>query len=168
MLVWRGSNGGEGDFKPDAEVRYAVSGVLSLAGRWRAGAQDAAPDFTGTWSGEFDVVIMGRDPGAAGEVKKVTITYDLEHQEGRLDLGNRHHRQDGKPRPIVLAFSLNNGTLVGSDTEGFHRITIVNLTRLESCFTDNGSGVDLRDLRHRRQGAVGAAQGALTGWRPGP
>ena len=119
-----------------------LAAALLLGGTMSAGAQDAAPDFTGTWSGDFDVVTMGRDAGAAGEVKKVTIKYDLEHQEGRLIWGTVT-TDDAKPRSIVLAFSFNNGTLVGSDTEGFHRITIVNLTRLESCFTDNGSGVIL-------------------------
>ena len=107
-----------------------------------AGAQDDTPDFTGTWTGDFDVVTMGRDAGAEGEVKKVEVTYDLQHQEGRLIWGTVT-TGDGEARSIVLAFSLNNGTLVGSDTEGFHRITIMNRTRLESCFTDNGSGAIL-------------------------
>lgn len=43
-------------------------------------------------------------------------------------------------RPVVLAFSFNNGTLIGSDPTGLHRITIISPTRMESCFTDSGSG----------------------------
>ena len=40
----------------------------------------------------------------------------------------------------MLAFSLNNGTLIGSDSEGFHRLTVISENRMESCFTDNGGG----------------------------
>ena len=113
--------------------------ALLLGATVAAGAQDDAPDFTGTWVGDFDVLAMGRTVGADAKVQKVKLTYDLEHQEGRLVWGTVK-ADDGAGRPIVLAFSLNNGTLIGSDTEGFHRITIMNPTRLESCFTDNGSG----------------------------
>lgn len=113
--------------------------ALLLSGTIGAGAQDDAPDFTGTWAGDFDVVTMARGAGAAGEVRKVAITYDFAHQEGRLIWGTVTIDK-AEPHPIVLAFSLNNGTLVGSDAAGFHRITIINRTRLESCFTDNGSG----------------------------
>jgi hypothetical protein len=116
--------------------------ALVLGGTIGASAQDEAPNFTGTWSGEFDAVSMDRTAGATGEVKKVTFTYDLEHQEGRLIWGTITTDKSA-PRPIVLAFSFNNGTLIGSDTEGTHRITIINPTRLESCFTDNGSGAIL-------------------------
>jgi len=118
-----------------------MAAALLLSGTFGAGAQDDAPDFTGTWSGDFDVVTMARDAGAAGEVRKVAITYDLVHQEGRLVWGTVT-MDKAEPEPIVLAFSFNNGTLVGSDGAGFffHRITIINPTRLESCFTDNGTG----------------------------
>jgi hypothetical protein len=118
-----------------------MAAALLLSGTIGAGAQDDAPDFTGTWSGDFDVVTMGRDPGATGEVTKVAISYDFAHQEGRLIWGTVTFDK-ADPQPIVLAFSHNNGTLVGSDGAGyfFHRITIINRTRLESCFTDNGTG----------------------------
>lgn len=116
-----------------------LGAALLLGTTMAAGAQDPTPDFTGTWIGDFDVVTLGRSAGANGEVRKVKVTYALDHQEGRLIWGTVT-ADDGPGRPVVLAFSLNNGTLIGSDTEGFHRITIMNPTRLESCFTDNGSG----------------------------
>ncbi|MBN9023582.1 MAG: hypothetical protein J0H08_16145 [Rhizobiales bacterium] len=119
--------------------RTLVAAALLLGTAMGAGAQDSAPDFTGTWIGDFDVVAMGRSADAKGEVRKVKVTYVLQHQEGRLIWGTVA-ADDGPGRPIVLAFSLNNGTLIGSDTEGLHRITIIAPTRLESCFTDNGSG----------------------------
>ena len=139
MIVWADSNVGEGNFPMRKTI---LAAALLLGGTIGARAQDVTPDFTGTWSGDFDVVSMSRDAGAAGEVKKAPVTYNLEHQEGRLIWGTVT-TDNGKPRPIVLAFSHNNGTLVGSDTEGFHRITIMNRTRLESCFTDNGTGAIL-------------------------
>jgi hypothetical protein len=120
-------------------MRSILAGMLFLGAAGVAGAQDQVPDFTGTWSGEFEVILMGRDPGAEGQVVKVAVTYDLANQNGRLIWGDVSSDKT-KKRPVVLAFSLNNGTLVGSDTEGLHRLTVISENRMESCFTDNGSG----------------------------
>ena len=116
-----------------------LGAALLLGTAMGAGAQDPTPDFTGTWIGDLEVVTLGRSADAKGAVTKVKVTYKLEHQEGRLVWGTVT-ADDGPGRPVALAFSLDNGTLVGSDTEGLHRLTIMNPTRLESCFTDNGSG----------------------------
>jgi hypothetical protein len=113
--------------------------MLFLGAVGAAAAQDQVPDFTGTWSGEFEVVLMGRDPGSEGEVEKVTVTYSLARQDGRLIWGEVSSDRT-KKRHLVLAFSLNNGTLVGSDTEALHRLTVISENWMESCFTDNGSG----------------------------
>lgn len=119
--------------------RTIFAAALLIGATAGAGAQDSVPDFTGTWSGDFDVITMGRDAGAEGKVVKASVTYDLAHQEGRLIWGSVTSDKTAA-RPIVLSFSFNNGTLIGSDTMGFHRITIISPTRLESCFTDNGAG----------------------------
>jgi len=104
-----------------------------------AAAQDDVPNFTGTWTGSFDVIVMGREAGAEGAVEKANLTYTLTHQEGRLLWGTVASDKTAE-RPIVLSFSFNNGTLIGSDTAGLHRITVISATRMESCFTDNGTG----------------------------
>lgn len=119
--------------------RTIVAAALVIGAMAGAEAQDAVPDFTGKWSGDFDVITLGRDAGAEGKVIKANVTYDLAHQDGRVIWGTVSSDKT-EARPIVLSFSFNNGTLIGSDTMGFHRITIISPTRLESCFTDNGSG----------------------------
>ena len=120
-------------------MRAILAACLVVAATVGAEAQDWVPDFTGKWSGSFDIIRIGRDTGSKGEIEKVTVTYDLTDQRGRLIWGTVSSDMTDT-RPIVLAFSLNNGTMVGSDTEGLHRITVITLTTLEICFTDNGTG----------------------------
>lgn len=120
-------------------MRAILAGLLLVGGVAAAAAQDAVPDFTGTWSGKFEVIVMGRDAGSEGEVQEATVTFDLTRQQGRLLWGTVSSDKTEK-RPIVLAFSLNNGTLLGSDSIGFHRLTVISENRMESCFSDNGSG----------------------------
>ena len=119
-------------------MRSILAAILFLGATLIAGAQDV-PDFTGSWTGKFQVIVMGRDATSEGQVQEVTITYELSKQSGRLLWGTVLSDKTEK-RPIVLAFSLNGGTLVGSDTAGFHRLTVISANRMESCFTDNGTG----------------------------
>ncbi len=121
-------------------MRAILAGMLFLGAAGVAAAQDQVPDFTGTWTGEFDVIVMGRDAGSAGKIEKATVTYDLANQEGRAIWGDVSSDKTSGKRPVVLAFSMNNGTLLGSDTEAFHRMTVISPNRMEACFGDNGSG----------------------------
>lgn len=120
-------------------MRAILAALLTTGIASASAAQDLVPDFTGKWSGSFNIVRMDRDGGSMGNVEEVTVTYDLNGQDGRLIWGTVFSDVT-EPRAIVLAFSLNNGTLVGSDTEGLHRITVISSNWLEICFTDNGSG----------------------------
>jgi len=120
-------------------MRAILAALLTTGIASASAAQDLVPDFTGKWSGSFNIVRMDRDGGSMGKVEEVTVTYDLNGQDGRLIWGTVFSDVTD-PRAIVLAFSLNNGTLVGSDTEGLHRITVISSNWLEICFTDNGSG----------------------------
>jgi hypothetical protein len=135
--------------------RAIVVAALLLGGAGGAQAQDTVPNFVGTWWGEFEVAIMGRTAGTEPQIEKVTITYELTGQNDRLLWGTVSSDHTNGTRPIVLAFSFNNGTLIGSDTAGFHRFTVISPTRMESCFTDNGSGslvatCGILDREHRQ------------------
>lgn len=121
-------------------MRSILAGMLLFGAAGAATAQDQIPDITGTWTGEFEVIVMGRDPGAEGRIEKVIVTYNLANQNGRAIWGDVSSDKTTGKRPVVLAFSLNNGTLLGSDTEAFHRITLISADRMEACFGDNGSG----------------------------
>ena len=117
-----------------------AAAALLRGGAAGAQAQDTVPNFVGTWWGEFEVAVMGRSGGGTPQVEKVTYTYELTGQSDRLLWGTVSSDGSTGTRPIVLAFSFNNGTLIGSDPTGFHRFTVISPTRMESCFTDNGSG----------------------------
>ncbi len=119
-------------------IRSILATVLLVGASVGASAQDV-PNYVGTWTGKFQVIVMGRDATSEGEVREATVIYELTKQDGRLLWGTVSSDKT-KTRPIVLAFSLNNGTLVGSDSEGFHRLTVISDNRMESCFTDNGGG----------------------------
>lgn len=117
--------------------RYLLTLAVVLGAGGVAAAQDSAPNFTGVWTGTFRIVAVPRD-GGEGQVQEVPVTYDLNHQDGRL-LWGTVWSDPAKKRPIALAFSMDNGTIVGSDSIGLHRLTVVTMTRMEACFTDSGN-----------------------------
>ena len=92
-----------------------------------AGAQENVPNFTGVWSGTFRMIVLAGEAGDA-QVKEIQVTYELTKQDGRLLWGSVWS-DPAKKRPIALAFSLNNGTLVGSDPAGLHRLTFISDNR---------------------------------------
>ena len=120
--------------------KAVLAGLFVIGATMSAGAQDTVPSFLGTWWGDFEVALLQRSDGAAPQGQKEKLTYEITKQEGRLLWGTVTSDQGGGTRPMVLAFSFNNGTLIGSDTHGLHRLTVISPTRMESCFTDNGSG----------------------------
>jgi len=121
-------------------MRSILAGILLVGAAGVATAQDQVPDFTGKWTGEFDVIVVGREAGSAGKVERAIVTYNLANQEGRVIWGEVSSDKTEGKRPVVLAFSMNNGTLLGSDTEAYHRITVISPNRMEACFGDNGGG----------------------------
>jgi hypothetical protein len=120
-------------------MRTILAGLLLAGAIAGAAAQDDVPDFTGTWSGTFDVIVLPRDGNGEGEVVQAAVTFELTKQSGRLLWGTVSSDKT-ETRPVALAFSLNNGTLLGSDSIGFHRLTVISANRMEACFSDNGSG----------------------------
>jgi hypothetical protein len=118
-------------------MRSILAGMLLFGAAGMAAAQDEVPDFTGKWTGEFEVILMPR-AGGEGKVEKATVTYNLANQEGRVIWGEVSSDKTEGTRPLVLAFSMNNGTLLGSDSHATHRITVISPNRMEACFGDNG------------------------------
>ena len=142
-------------------MRSMLAGMLFLGAAGVAVAQDQVPDFTGTWSGDFEVILMGRDPGSEGQVVKVTVTYELANQNGRLVWGEVSSDKTEK-RPVVLAFSLNNGTLLGLRYRGIPPVDRDLADPHGDLLQRQWLGLDLRELRRTPQGAIGGG-GALTG-----
>ena len=130
-------------------MKRVLAFAIVLGSTFAAGAEEAglqqAPDLTGTWVGKARAVIFGQNAHHPGSqtvndpprVEEVTFTYEFEKQDGRLMWGTVWS-DPTKKEPIALAFSFDNGTILGADTDGYHRLTIISETRLEACFTMNG------------------------------
>jgi len=121
----------------------ATTGLASAA---EVGLQ-AAPDMRGTWTGTFRAIVFGQNAHHPGtqtnadppRIHEVNFTYELDNEDGRLIWGTVWS-DPTKKEPIALAFSFDNGTILGADTDGYHRMTIISQDRMEACFTQNATG----------------------------
>ncbi len=106
-----------------------------------AGAQDAPPDLKGVWSGVARSVVLGsgfHHPGTETDkdpprVPEVRFTYTVRGQDDRLVWGT--FSSPSYEEPFAWAISRDNRTVVGADTDGQHRLTILGPDRMELCYT---------------------------------
>jgi hypothetical protein len=110
-----------------------------------ARAQDAIPDLKGTWSGKGKVVIFGghaHHPGVRPDspptVRDIEMTLLVEGQDGRLAWGRSSSANADTKEPFAWAMSSDNKSIIGSDTDGSFRITLLAPDRMEKCYTHNG------------------------------
>lgn len=110
-----------------------------------ASAQTASPNLKGTWKGTYKSVVYGHNihhPGNnpvadSPRVREVPFTYEIEGQDGTAVWGKNWSDPSQKD---LTAFTLSsdNRTLLGADSDGFHRLTILSEDRMEACFVMNG------------------------------
>ena len=50
-------------------MRSILAAFLLVGASLGASAQDSVPNFTGTWTGKFQVIVMGRDATSEGQVR---------------------------------------------------------------------------------------------------
>jgi hypothetical protein len=128
-------------------MRY-VALVLAIVGVTAAArAQDAIPDLKGTWSGKGKVIIFGghaHHPGVSLDspptVRDIAMTLVVEGQDGRLAWGRSSSANADTKEPFAWAMSADNKSIIGSDTDGSFRITLLAPDRMEKCYTHNGIG----------------------------
>jgi hypothetical protein len=128
-------------------MRYLAL-VLAIVGVAAAArAQDAIPDLKGTWSGKGKVIIFGghaHHPGVSLDspptVRDIAMTLVVEGQDGRLAWGRSSSANADTKEPFAWAMSADNKSLIGSDTDGSFRITLLAPDRMEKCYTHNGIG----------------------------
>ena len=125
--------------------RVAFVLALLCAAAMSTRAQDAIPDLKGTWSGKGKVIVFGghaHHPGVRSDspptVRDIEMTLLVEGQDGRLAWGRSSSANADTKEPFAWAMSSDNKSIIGSDTDGSFRITLLAPDRMEKCYTHNG------------------------------
>ena len=128
-------------------MRYFAFAVALLGAVTAARAQDAIPDLKGTWSGKGKVIIfgghahhLGTNPTSPPTVRDIEMTLVVEGQDGRLAWGRSSSANADTKEPFAWAISSDNKSIIGSDTDGSFRISLLAPDRMEKCYTHNGMG----------------------------
>jgi hypothetical protein len=129
-------------------MRYfaLVLAVVGAATAARAQDANAIPDIKGTWSGKGKVVVFGNNvhnPGSqtmaeAPRIRDIEMTDVVEGQDGRLAWGRSSSAVMDSKEPFAWAMSSDNKSIVGSDTDGYFRITLLGPDRMEKCYVHSG------------------------------
>jgi hypothetical protein len=110
-----------------------------------AGAQGAAPDLKGTWSGHFRSIVYGNNshhPGSQAatdppRVREVDFSYEVLGQDGDLLWGNSWSDPAVK-EPFAWSLTPDGKMILGADTDGTYQITVVSPTELRLCYAHTG------------------------------
>ena len=126
-------------------MRYFALVLAIIGAATAAPAQDAIPDLKGTWFGKGKVIIFGghsHHPGVPQDspptVRDIEMTLLVEGQDGRLAWGRSSSANADTKEPFAWAISSDNKSIIGSDTDGSFRITLLAPDRMEKCYTHNG------------------------------
>lgn len=119
----------------------AVLGAAATSAR----AQDAIPDLKGTWSGKGKSIVFGTDehhPGSQTStdpprVRDIEVTHTVEGQDGRLAWGRSSSAVADTKEPFAWVIASDNKSIIGADTDGFFRITLLGPDRMEKCYAHN-------------------------------
>jgi hypothetical protein len=129
-------------------MRYLVLALALLgAAATTAPAQDAIPDLKGTWSGKGKSIVFGHHdhhPGAQTaadppRVRDIEATHIVEGQDGRVAWGHSSSAVADTKEPFAWAISSDNKSIVGADMDGYFRITLISVDRMEKCYIHNGT-----------------------------
>jgi hypothetical protein len=127
-------------------MRYLVLVLAMIGFLPTARAQDSAPDIKGTWVGKGKVAVFGNNahnPGTqtmaeAPRMRDIEMTDTVEGQDGRLAWGRSSSKTMDSKEPFAWAISADNKSIVGADTDGYFRITLLGPDRMEKCYVHSG------------------------------
>jgi hypothetical protein len=128
--------------------RLALVLALLVAPATIVRAQDAIPDLKGTWSGKGKSIVFGSNayhPGTqatadAPRIRDIEATHTVEGQDGRLAWGRSSSTLVDTKEPFAWVIASDNKSIIGSDMDGYFRITLVSADRMEKCYVHNGTG----------------------------
>jgi hypothetical protein len=134
--------------------RYFALVLAVVGAATGAGAQGAIPNLKGTWFGKGRVIIFGGHahhpdtrPDSPPTVRDIEMTLLVEGQDVRLAWGRSSSAIADTKEPFAWAISSDNKSIIGSDTDGSFRITLLAPDRMEKCYTHNGLSPSGRSWR---------------------
>ena len=116
-------------------MRYFVLALALVGIVTAAQAQDAIPDLKGAWSGKGKSIVFGNNPHHPGSQTVVSpprlrdfeFTFVVDGQDGRLAWGHS-----------LSTAATTNKSIIGVDTDGYFRMTVLSADRIEMCYAHNG------------------------------
>jgi hypothetical protein len=110
-----------------------------------ADAQDAIPQLKGTWKGTGKILLFGTTEHLSGSpqnavVRDLEVTHTVTGQDGRLIWGTTSSANNASKEPFAWALATDNRSIIGADTDGYYRITIVSADRIEKCYAQSATG----------------------------
>ena len=126
-------------------MRILIAALLVVGVSTAAGAQGAAPDLKGTWSGKFRSLVYGNNshhPGSQAvadppRVREIVFSFEVLGQDGGLMWGNSWSDPAVK-EPFAWSFSPDGKSIVGADTDGSFQVSVVSPTELNLCYEHSG------------------------------
>jgi hypothetical protein len=107
-------------------------------------AQSSIPDLKGTWKGTGKILLFGTTEHLTGSpqtaVVRLAVTHAVAGQDGPLIWGTTSSANNDSKEPFAWALSQDNKTIVGADTDGYYRITILSADQIEKCYAQNALG----------------------------
>jgi len=127
-------------------MKYLSVILALLLGALSAQAQ-TAPDLKGTWTGKGKSVVFGANqhhPGSAPNdstprIREFDFTFVVTGQEGPLVWGHNFSSVSAEQEPFAWAVASDGKTIVGADTDGSYRLSVVSADRMELCYTHPGT-----------------------------
>src|SRR5262249_18756569 len=121
--------------------KFLVIGAMLMAAA-SASAQDAVPALRGVWKGTGKILLYGNTEHLAGApqnavVRDLEVTHTVQGQDGRLAWGTTSSANNDSKEPFAWAIAADNKTILGADSDGYYRITVVSADRLEKCYVQN-------------------------------
>jgi len=109
-----------------------------------ASAQDAIPQLKGTWKGTGKILLFGTTEHLSGSgqnavVRDLEVAHTVSGQDGRLMWGTTSSANNDSKEPFAWALAADNRTIIGADTDGYYRITIVSADRIEKCYAQSAN-----------------------------
>lgn len=70
-------------------------------------------------------------------MRDLTVTHTVLGQDDRLVWGTTSSANNDSKEPFAWALAADNKTIVGADTDGYYRITLLGPDRMEKCYVQN-------------------------------
>jgi hypothetical protein len=108
-------------------------------------AQGPLPSLKGTWKGNGKILLFGTTEHLTGSpqnavVRDFEVTHTVASQDGPLIWGTTSSANNDSKEPFAWALSQDNKTIVGADTDGYYRITILSADQIEKCYAQSALG----------------------------